>query len=83
MVETGGSYRLLVSSYANHKYSFNSSFKLFKGEEVDRNNTNTNNIADPYKVKDFNIDAMSLAKYSPETLYDVLLLLITSSNPMC
>ena len=80
MVETGGSYRLLVSSYANHKYSFNSSFKLFKGEEADRNNTNTNNIADPYKVKDFNIDAMSLAKYSPETLYDGDVLLITSSN---
>ena len=51
MVETGGSYRLLVSNYANHKYSFNSSFKLFKGEEADRNNTNTNNIADHTKLK--------------------------------
>ncbi len=80
IVRSGDDYRLMVSNYSNYKYSLNSSFRIYKGEEADRNNTDNNNIADPFVIQDFNIDAMSLAKYGPQTLYDGDVLLVTSSN---
>ena len=80
IIEDGGPHRLVVSSYSNYKYSLNSSFRLYKGQEADRNNRNANNIAQPFEVKDFNIDSISLAKYGLETLYDGDILLVSSSN---
>lgn len=80
IVESGSDYQLLVSNYSNYKYSFNSSFRLYKGKEADRNARNSNNIATPQVIKDFSIDSISLAKYGPETMYDGEVLLVGSSN---
>jgi len=78
---TPGEFKLLVSSYSNHKYSFNNSFKIDLYSSPDRNKPRADNPDIRFQSASFYTHAISLGDYgSTSSGYDGELLFVSQGT---